>query len=116
MCDEWREDFQAFYNWAMENNWNPKLNVDRIDNNGHYSPENCRIVTVSQNCNNKRNNIIITYEEKTYTFTEFYRTFPTLFKVSYNTAYNRIRNGELDYLQAITTPLKKPGKKSLAGQ
>src|SRR5258706_11558288 len=45
VCDEWRYDFWAFYNWAMWNGYQEGLDVDRRDNNGNYTPENCRFVT-----------------------------------------------------------------------
>lgn len=60
MCSEWRSNFEAFYTWAIASNWQPGLQIDRMDNNGPYSPENCRIVTRKQNCRNTRRNRLLT--------------------------------------------------------
>lgn len=54
MCDEWRNDFQAFYNWAMMNGYNAKLSIDRIDNEKDYAPYNCRWVDMPTQEANKR--------------------------------------------------------------
>lgn len=55
VCDEWRDDFMAFYNWAIVNGWKEGLQLDRKDNNKGYSPDNCHFVTPSENSRNKRN-------------------------------------------------------------
>jgi len=53
VCDEWSNDFLAFYNWSNLNGFSPDLEIDRIDNDGNYSPENCRWITHRENCLNK---------------------------------------------------------------
>lgn len=54
ICDEWRNNFQAFYDWAMANEYQEHLEIDRIDVNGNYEPSNCRWITSAQNSYNKR--------------------------------------------------------------
>lgn len=49
MCDLWKNDCKSFYKWAINNNWEKGLEVDRIDPNAGYSPENCRLVCHAEN-------------------------------------------------------------------
>ena len=34
VCEEWKNDFMSFYNWAILNGYSDKLSIDRIDNDG----------------------------------------------------------------------------------
>lgn len=49
VCDEWRNSFESFRDWAYENGYNDTLTIDRIDSNGNYEPNNCRWITKSEN-------------------------------------------------------------------
>ena len=71
ICDEWLNDYYAFESWALNNGYADGLTIERIDNNGNYSPENCKWATRSEQCNNKRNNVLITYLGKTQTLTQW---------------------------------------------
>lgn len=57
VCEEWRH-FKPFEEWALANGYRKGLQLDRIDNNGNYCPENCRFVTRSQNSRNRRDTIL----------------------------------------------------------
>ena len=54
ICDEWKNDFMSFYNWAMKNEYSDELSIDRIDNDGNYCPENCRWVDRTIQSRNQR--------------------------------------------------------------
>ena len=54
VCDEWLNNFQAFYDWAMEHGYNDELSIDRIDVNKGYNPHNCRWATMAEQNKNKR--------------------------------------------------------------
>jgi len=48
ICDAWM-DYKTFEKWCLANGWQPGLTIDRTDNDGSYEPENCQIVTRSEN-------------------------------------------------------------------
>lgn len=50
---EW-SDFSSFAAWAIANGYDDSLELDRIDTNGNYTPDNCRFVTHRMNCQNRR--------------------------------------------------------------
>lgn len=70
VCDEWKNGFQNFYNWSINNGYKDGLSIDRINTNGNYEPSNCRWATWKEQQNNRRNNIRIEYMGKKYTFAE----------------------------------------------
>ena len=67
ICDEWRTHPRAFVAWAIASGFSPELQIDRIDNDKGYSPDNCRWVTCSDNLRNKSTNILLTIDDETKT-------------------------------------------------
>lgn len=60
VCDEWRDDFLEFLEWALANGYDPNLTLDRIDPKKDYTPENCRwadYYTQSQNRKTLKSNV-----------------------------------------------------------
>lgn len=64
VCDEWRNSFDSFIKWALENGWKQGLHLDKdiIGNGMIYSPGTCKFVTSKENNNNRRGNIKFDYK------------------------------------------------------
>ena len=52
VCEEW-DEYEAFRDWALDNGFQEHLELDRINNDEGYSPDNCRWITHEENCNNR---------------------------------------------------------------
>lgn len=55
VCEEWVNDPESFILWANANGYKEGLSIDRINNNGNYSPDNCRFTTTAKNNRNSSN-------------------------------------------------------------
>lgn len=75
VCDQWRHSPEQFIEWAEQHGWQPGLQIDRIDVDGDYSPENCRFVTARENTNNTRANRVITVDGVAFTLAEAARKY-----------------------------------------
>lgn len=95
VCDEWMT-FIPFYEWSMSHGYKEGLSLDRIDNTKGYSPDNCRWVTIKEQANNRRNNIVIMRDGIRYTLT----TYCEANNLKYSRVLNRMHRG-LPFEEAI---------------
>ena len=87
ICKEWQHSFQSFYDWSISNGYNKGLTIDRENNNGNYTPGNCRFVTMKVQQNNKRNNVFITINGTSKTIGEW----SSISGIKYDTIWARIK-------------------------
>lgn len=101
ICAEWLGEHGAenFISWACKNGYEENLQIDRIDNNGNYCPENCRWATKKEQANNRRSNILITYNGKTQTLKQWCEELG----LNYVLTRQRIRRNHWSAEKAFTT-------------
>lgn len=76
VCDEWKNNFINFYNWAINNGFDDnkswkECTIERIDNDGNYEPSNCKWISLSTQGKNTRRNVYITYKGETHNINEW---------------------------------------------
>lgn len=89
VCDEWAANVENFREWALESGYTEDLTIDRIDPNGNYEPGNCRWVDMKTQQNNRRNNVLLTYDGLTRTITEW----SEITGIDYTVIKARVRKG-----------------------
>lgn len=105
VCKEWRDDFEAFYEWAMNHGYKDNLTIDRINNDRGYSPDNCRWSTRKQQGRNRRSNHLISYNGEIKTLTEWAEQL----QVSCDLLRDRLKCG-WTVEEALETPVGEPRK------
>lgn len=75
VCDRWRVQIDKhpflYFLEDMGARPNKKYSLDRIDNDGNYTPENCRWATITQQGNNKSDNHLVEFQGESLTVTEW---------------------------------------------
>lgn len=71
ICDEWKNSFESFEKWATANGYAEGLTIERIDNNGNYSPGNCKWIPRSEQSKNRRMNHYLTFNNSTRTIQDW---------------------------------------------
>lgn len=97
MCDEWRNSFIEFRDWALSNgykyeklpNGRNKYTIDRIDTYGDYCPNNCRWITNEEQLNNTTTNKYILYNGKVQTLSQWCKELC----LNYNLVNMRLHSG-----------------------
>ena len=88
VCNEWH-NYEAFRDWAISHGYKSGLEIERIDNDGNYCPENCRWATHQEQCCNRSSNIWVEYNGNRLSVIECANTTG----LSYETILSRVKNG-----------------------
>lgn len=88
VCERWLNSFQNFYE---DMGARPSVNhsIDRINNDGNYTPENCRWATIDIQNRNRRDNINITYKGETMVLLDWAQ----VLGIPYKSLWRRFKSG-----------------------
>lgn len=92
VCQQWVEDPTSFLIWYKERYFDAGQ-VDRIDVNQGYSPDNCRIVTQKVNNRNRRNTVYLDLFGERKSIGEWAEDDRSGKNVTRDVIYNRIQYG-----------------------
>ena len=105
VCQRWRHSFPNFLA-DMGKRSSPKHSLDRIDNDGNYTPENCRWATKKQQTRNTRANRLITFRGRTQPLIAWVEETG----LTYNMLSYRLRKG-WSVEKALTHPHSHPSRR-----
>lgn len=89
VCEEWKSSFINFKNWAIKNGYKDNLEIDRIDNNGNYEPNNCRWEDRINQVRNRSNTIKLKNNGEEKTLIEWCKKY----NINYKLAHARYKKG-----------------------
>jgi hypothetical protein len=72
VCRRWEADFTAFKRWSLAHGYRPGLSIDRRNNDGNYTPRNCRWATQKEQTRNTRRNLWVTAFGETRCVTDWF--------------------------------------------
>lgn len=104
VCDEWREDFATFRDWAMKNGYADDLTIERVRVNESYRPDNCTWIPQAEQMSNTRVNLLITAFGETKPCSKWVKD-PRC-SVSRETLKARVHAG-WDHERAVSKPARK---------
>lgn len=94
VCNEWTENPGAFFDWCKRQSVDTLgLQLDRVDNNKGYSPENCKFVTPKENMRNRRTTIRATAWGENKTLVEWSEDYRAASEIKYRTILDRMNRG-----------------------
>lgn len=96
------QTFPPFKKWALDNGYNDKLEIYRVNEDGDFSPENCKLVTRRENVNNRKNTLKVLYKGAEYALTDLLRE--KGIEKDHETIRTRLKRG-WSHEKAIDTPI-----------
>lgn len=109
VCGEWREFF-PFLTWALDNGYKPDREIDRINNDGPYCPDNCRWVSRKNSANNRSSTYRITAFGETKSLHQWISD-PRCVRMHPTSLRHRIEKLRWEAERAITIPVDRNGNR-----
>jgi hypothetical protein len=107
VCKRWLEKETGFANFLSDMGNPPDMmTIERLDNNGSYSPDNCKWATRKEQGNNKRNNRFLSHEGETRTLSQW----ADYIGINQDTLGCRLNSYHWSIEKTLSTPLRVAGQ------
>lgn len=107
LCEEWMQA-DVFIKWALSSGYQDGLSIERKNNDGNYSPENCRWATKLEQNNNRRSSSLVSFDGETRSISEWARAVG----INRQTLKSRLAHGwPIDKALYIPSGAIRPGPK-----
>ena len=109
VCNEWRDNYNAFKKFMLEKGYEEgakrgECTIERLDVNGNYCPENCCVITIQEQAYNKTNSHLEEYNGEIKTIAEW----ADEYGVDYNLIFKRLQRG-----WSMEEALHKPKRRAI---
>lgn len=98
ICEEWKNNFELFYNWSLQNGYEDGLSIERKNVNENYCPENCCWIAKEEQARNKTNTLYIEINGEKKRLKEWCK----IYNVNYKTVYQKIFKYGKEPIKALT--------------
>lgn len=95
VCDDWKNNFMSFYEWAIKNGYREDLTIERIDIDRDYFPENCKWISSKEQAQNRRSSVFIEYNGEKHCLNEWARKMGKEKFMWYSTKFKHIPKIEI---------------------
>lgn len=112
VCKAWEKDYRKFRAWAMSHGYRDDLTIERIDNDGNYTPSNCTWVDHASQARNLRKTVWVDTDAGRMCMAEAVRHYGV---TTVAIAYQRVRRHGWDALRAASTPTMQQKEKASNG-
>ena len=102
VCLSWKSNRNLFFEWALNNGYKENLTIDRIDNNGDYSPQNCKWTSLKEQARNRRSTALYFLNGETKPLAEW----AEIYQIDYKLVFKRLKLG-WSLQKALTKPSQK---------
>lgn len=102
ICEEWKNNFENFMEWALASGYKSNLTIERIDVNGNYEPNNCCWIPLIEQAKNRRTTHYLTFNNETHNIREWSK----IIGISENAIHHRLKSG-WSIEKTLTTPSRK---------
>lgn len=110
VCDEWKNSFENFAEWALNNGYSDELTLERKDIDKGYCPDNCTWIPFAMQQRNTSRTHYITIDGVTKCMTEW----AEIYNIDRDTIKDRINKLHWNPVMAVTFPKVKSRREFIA--